>query len=184
MLGIHDAQFVETRWSEDQRDLIITLRGGWVGYFDLTITYRGAALSAVEEWGLARIVRSRICDVLSHEWHQQPNGSLEHYVLCHPGHWFTIRCAEMTWTRVELPGERRPPLPERGDRFPGGPPTPLFIEHGSLYPTRGSRLSWRVAYFQDRRDREPHRRSDREYLAMRRADLRKKLAAEQHGSAS
>jgi len=35
-----------------------------------------------------------------------------------------------------------------------------------------------VTYTHDRRDREPHRRRDREYLAMRRVDLRKKLAAE------
>ncbi len=184
MIGIHDAWFTDVRWSKDRRDLTLMLRGNWTNHIDLTLFYRGAVLSELDEWTLARAVRSHGSDVMTHELHQVAGGLIEHRIMESNGHWCRVCCEELRWTRTDYSESETPPPPaKRADRFLGGPLTPLLIDHGPLNPTRRSRLSWRVNYFHDRRECVPHRRNDREYLAMRRADLRKKLAAEGAASA-
>lgn len=127
--GADDALVVQVRHSPSERRLELVLRCGdlQVGYYDLTLTYTSARISAQDLRKLARVARTtrdawrRRHDLYFHEVDLGEHGGFEHRLLFHGPVWVGIRCSRLEWTAISRPDRE---IPRLTDRFPGGPGAP------------------------------------------------------------
>ncbi|RYG39319.1 hypothetical protein EON81_01435 [bacterium] len=123
--GVENGLLVRVRHHRARRVLKLVLRCGDIptGYYDLLLTYRGAAISPEHDRVLAAVaagtssVRHEF-DLDSHELDVTEDGEIEHRLLFHPGVWLAIRCRSLEWARGPRPNRR---LPRIKNRYPEGP---------------------------------------------------------------
>jgi hypothetical protein len=136
MYGVKDGLIIEVVEESEKHHLTLTMLCGdiQIGYFDLTIRYEGASISPMDRWVLARIAhltenRRGNIDLAQHELDLMDDGRIEHSFLFHPGRCFVIQSKRLTYTVTNQPDRT---LPNRTDRFPGGPKAPPYRHTRSL----------------------------------------------------